>query len=986
MALTSSQRLFWQVGITFTAALAIAAGGFDARVFTQGAGAPAPQAGPQPGAAAPAPAQQPGRGGAGGRGGAPAGGRGGGSTVAAGAPRNINGDYSPKPAVQGLSPEEEAKHFILPPGYRMELVMAEPNVINPVAIAWDGNGRLYVAEMRTYMPDADGTDQHAPESVISVHESSKGDGIYDVHRVYQDKLILPRMVLPLDKGILTNETDSNDVIRLEDTNGDGVADKRSVFYTGVGLNRDGNLEHEQSGFVWGLDNWIYSTYNAFRFRWTPTGVLREPTGPNGGQWGLSMDDDGKIWWVDAGSERGPVNFQVPIHYGSFNLTGERAQGARPGAFDQFEPNFEIVYPAPGWGDVQGGMDRVRMPVNNLNHFTSTNGQEILRSEHYPEDMYGDLVFAEPVGRLIRRAQIVKTEGLTQLKNAYPGSEFIVSTDPVFRPVNMKVGPDGALYIVDMYHGIIQESTWTPKGSYLRRKIEQYGMEKVVGHGRIWRLRYDGIPATPATASSPAMPAVPGIAFDNTKPRMLDETPAQLVAHLSHPTGWWRDTAQRLLVLKQDKSVVPALQQLVRTSPSLVGRFHALWTLEGLNALDAGLVREEMKDPNARMRVQAIRASETLFKAGNRTFDADYRALAKDADADVVIQSLLTMKLFNVPDFAETAKALASANARGVREFADLLTRPAPAAGGGRGGAAMAPEVQQMMERGGQVFAELCFSCHGEDGRGRALSGGPAGTMMAPALAGSPRVNGHRDYIVKVLLNGLTGPLADSTYSEVMIPMRTNTDEWVASVATYVRNSFGNTGGTVTAADVARVRVATASRKGLWTEPELVTSLPRMLEVQPTWKATASHNTAAAPIALTLKPWSSNTAQAPGMWYQVELPQPVMLTEIQFDSSAGGRGGGGGGRGFGGPPAPGAPAPAPNFTAPRGYKVDVSMDGTKWSAKPVATGASNAATTTITFAPVRAKFVRITQTAAVENAPNWSMTNVRLFEAGGTPAK
>jgi mono/diheme cytochrome c family protein len=698
-----------------------------------------------------------------------------------------------------------------------------------------------------------------------------------------------------------------------------------------------------------------------------------------------MDDDGKIWWVDAGSERGPVNFQVPIHYGSFNLTGERGQGARPGAFDQFEPNFEIVYPAPGWGDVQGGMDRVRMPVNNLNHFTSTNGQEVVRSDRYPEDMYGDLVFAEPVGRLIRRAQIVKTEGLTQLKNAYPGSEFIVSTDPVFRPVNMKVGPDGALYIVDMYHGIIQESTWTPKGSYLRRKIEQYGMEKVVGHGRIWRLRYDGIPATPATASSPAMPAVPGIPFDNTKPRMLDETPAQLVAHLAHANGWWRDTAQRLLVLKQDKSVVPALQQLARTSPSLVGRFHALWTLEGLGALDAALVREQMKDPEPRMRVQAIRASETLFKAGNRTFDADYRTLTKDADPDVVIQSMLTMKLFNLTDFAETARALGAANpARGVKEFAELLTRPTAAPGGGGRGGAMSSEMQQMMERGGQVFAELCYSCHGEDGRGRPLAGGPAGTMMAPALAGSPRVNGHRDYVIKVLLNGMTGPLADNTYSEVMVPMRTNTDDWVASIATYVKNSFGNTGGVVTPADVARVRAATASRKTLWTEPELLATLPRMLEVQPTWKATASHNSDAAPIALTLKPWNSNAPQAPGMWYQIELPQPVMLTEIQFDSpGAGGRGGRGG---FGGPPAPGAPAPAPSFMSPRGYKVEVSMDGAKWSSRPVAAGKANAATTSITFAPVRAKFVRITQTDTTPNAPNWAMTNLRLYEAGTGAAK
>src|SRR6185503_11343706 len=114
----------------------------------------------------------------------------------------------------------------------------------------------------------------------------------------------------------------------------------------------------------------------------------------------------------------------------------------------------------------------------------------------------------------------------------------------------------------------------------------------------------------------------------------------LVSHFTSPNGWWRDTAQRLLVLKQDKSVVPSLQELTRSSNNLLARFHAMWTLEGLGALDPALVREQMKDPNPRMRIQAIRASESLFKAGNRSFDADYRALTKDADIDVAIQALL----------------------------------------------------------------------------------------------------------------------------------------------------------------------------------------------------------------------------------------------------------------------------------------------------------------------------------------------------------
>ncbi len=261
--------------------------------------APPPAA---PGAQAPA-------GPGGGRGAAP-----GGAGPGRGGQGNPGADWSPKDPVLPKRPTEQAKTFILPTGYKMELVASDPDIVMPGAIEWDGNGRMYVVELRTYMLDADGKDKYQPVSRISRWESTKGDGVYDKHTVFVDNLVLPRMVLPLDgNSILTNETETHDVVKWTDTNNDGVADKRELFYTGVG--RPGsNLEHQQSGFIWGMDNWIYSTYNAFRFRWTPKGMLREPTGANGGQWGLSQDADGKMWFVDAGGERGPMNFQVPVQY------------------------------------------------------------------------------------------------------------------------------------------------------------------------------------------------------------------------------------------------------------------------------------------------------------------------------------------------------------------------------------------------------------------------------------------------------------------------------------------------------------------------------------------------------------------------------------------------------------------------------------------------------------------------------------------------
>jgi putative membrane-bound dehydrogenase-like protein len=922
-------------------------------------------------------------------------------------PAGETADFSPRTPYLPQTPADEAKGFILPTGYRMELVASDPDVISPGVVVFDGDGRMYVAELIGYMQDAEATDEHAPVSRISRWESTKHDGHYDKHTVFVDHLVAPRMILPmLDGSILTSETDSDDVVQWTDTNGDGVADQSKVVFTGIGQSGDANIEHQKAGLVWNMDNWIYTTYNAFRIRWTPSGFLREPTGPNGGQWGLSMDDDGKPWFVDAGGERGPMNFQYPIEYGSFTPCpssrgrgfGARGQAAAaeeatdpncpPGMENGFEKDFAVVWPAPGIGDMQGGLNRTRMPARNLNHFTAATGPVIVRGDRLPADMKGDLLFTEPVGRLIRRAKIVNIEGLTELQNAYPGSEFLTSQDQLFRPVNMTNAPDGTVYIADLYHGIIQERQWSGPGTYLRAKIEQYQLDKVAHYGRIWRLRYDGRPAVPETDTNPGQPALAAIPLDLTPPRMYEETPAQLVAHLSHPNGWWRSTAQRILILKQDKSVVPALQQMARSSDNLLARFHALWTLEGLGALDAGLVRQEMKDSNPRMRIQAIRASETLYKAGDKSFADDYRAMTKDSDTDVAIQAMLTVNLFKLSDADDVIKATMAANhAKGVQLIgAHLLEAPATNAFGGRGGASLSAEDRQLLEQGSQVFSAVCFSCHGTDGRGQPLAGAAPGVTMAPPLAGSPRVQGHKDYVIHVLLNGLTGPIGDKTYAEVMVPMGANSDAWVAGIASYIRNNFGNAAGMVTPEDVARVRKADASRKTPWTVAEIESELPRQVSSDG-WKLSASAGQDAVEGALNLRGWNSGAPQAPGMWFQVELPTATNVTEVRFDSPAqrvrtpppaGARGaaparGGRGARGRGGFQV------TTISQTPVSYQIQTSMDGRTWS-KPVAEGKGDGTRTDVSFNAVKAKFIRITQTGTPDNDAHWTISNLRLYES------
>jgi mono/diheme cytochrome c family protein len=431
-------------------------------------------------------------------------------------------------------------------------------------------------------------------------------------------------------------------------------------------------------------------------------------------------------------------------------------------------------------------------------------------------------------------------------------------------------------------------------------------------------------------------------------------------------------------------VVPALQAMVRSQDNLVGRFHALWTLEGLNALDAGLVREQMKDPSPRMRVQAIRASETLYKAANRSFADDYRAMTKDSDPDVALQALLTANLFKLPNIEALIKETqAASNAKGVQEIGrQILQRIANAATTAAAG--YSPAQQEQLKEGETVYKTLCFSCHGDDGRGVSMAGAAEGTMMAPPLAGSARVQGHRDYVISTLLHGMTGPIAGQTYSgQVMLAMGAQNDQWIANIASYVRNSFGNTAPFIAAADVARVRAANASRKTPWTLPELEGTLPRLLPADPSWKATASHNAEKAAGGLNLGAWTTAAPQEPGMWFQVELPQPAMVAEVQFDAGApGGRGVGGRGGQRGQPPGAGrGPAPGAVFGSfPIGYQVLLSTDGKTWSA-PVAEGKGAPTTTIASFRPTRAKFIRVTQTEAGENAPPWSVLNFRVYVAG-----
>ena len=714
--------------------------------------------------------------------------------------------FNPHPSPAYLSPEESLKSIYLPEGYHMELVASEPMIQEPVAITWDGNGRMYVAEMLTYMKDADATGERLPWSRIMMLEDTNNDGKMDKSSVFVDSLLLPRMMQSVGKELLVNETNSITITSYSDTNGDGKADVKKIVYQNDKYNAsDANMEHQRSGLDWNLDNWMYMTYEPVRFRYT-NDVMKVDTIPSGvnGQWGLTHDNYGRLFFSSAGGETPVLGFQINPVYGRLDFD------------DQFDKAFQGVWPIIATPDVQGGNERLR-PNNTLNHFTASCGQSIFRGDALPKDFVGDYIVCEPVGRIVRRAKVYDIKGKTFLKNAYDSSEFISSSDMNFRPVNSATGPDGNLYIVDMYHGIIQQGNWTQKGSFLRNKIDSLGLAKNIGRGRIYRVVYDGMKSDP-------------------KPNMLNESTATLVSYLGHPNGWWRDNAQKLIITRGDKSVVPALkaiatgQQGVSASDTnQLARIHALWTLEGLNAIDKDVLIQALHDHDPQVRKTAVWISEAFLKAHDSQMIDEVAKLKDDASYDVRVQVLLSMysstsdkakAIVNeiVKQNADNEMLVATKTSLDKNEMVRELS--------GRLGD-MSAKDKNAIVGGAMIFRSLCANCHGADGKGLAIG---EGTMAAPPLVGAAPLHfTEKNTAIRILLNGLTGPVNGKTYSGGMPAMEANNDRWIANVLSYARYQFGNIpknnssmSPIVTSKEVKDMRTKVAGRNKAWTLDELKT--------------------------------------------------------------------------------------------------------------------------------------------------------------------
>jgi len=477
-----------------------------------------------------------------------------------------------------LTPEQEAATFSLPAGFKAQVVAAEPMVAHPVAIAFDTDGRLWVAEMRGYMPNPEGTGELKPVGCISMLEDTDGDGRMDKKTIFLDKLALPRAIGFAGDGVLVGVPPT--LLFCHDRDGDGKCDEQRVLLNDYGIPQ--NPENCANGLLYGLDNWIYSADYGQRLRWRKGEFEFSPI-PVLGQFGLTRDDLCH-WFFNTNSDylRGSL---IPPHYSSRNANTPAALANMRIGEDQ------KVYPGHA-STVNRGYRPGFLRDGKLDAFTAACGPCIYRDNLLGPEFYGNAFICEPSANLVRRSILTETGVKLSAKNAYSDREFIASTYERFRPVNMTTGPEGALYIVDMHHGLLQHkmslTDWAKK-QYLEKELEKHLMT-----GRIFRI-------------------VPENYVPKKTPKLSHSTSAELVAHLKETNGWVRDTAQRLLVDQNDPSAESALREMASSGESPMHRIDALWTLEGMNRLDRELVRNALADRDAHVRAQAVRLAEPMLK-------------------------------------------------------------------------------------------------------------------------------------------------------------------------------------------------------------------------------------------------------------------------------------------------------------------------------------------------------------------------------------
>jgi glucose/arabinose dehydrogenase/mono/diheme cytochrome c family protein len=729
------------------------------------------------------------------------------------------------PPAPVLSVDEALKTFKMAPGFVIEAYAAEPLVDKPVAIDYDPAGRMWICEMIGYMPDIDGKGEDIPQGRIVVVEDTDGDGKADKRTVFLEKLLLPRAVAVFPDGILF--TDNSNLLWIKR---DGLKPVGQPEVAATDFIEAGNVEHKSNGLMHGLDNWLYNAKSGKRVRRINGKWVMENTIFRG-QWGIAKDNYGRLYHNHNsaflyGDNVAPNLLQgnpgVTTKVGEFSSIGSNATWpirVTPGV------NRAYISKKNGYGN-----DTLDPDTHKLINCTAAAGMTVYRGTNFPAEWANRALVTESCVQLVKAIEI-NDSGNGKLSGSHPygKDEWLASTDERFRPVSIYNAPDGSVIVVDMYHGIIQHKTFVT--SYLREQYVSRGLDGPAhGQGRLYRVRHEGGKLEAAAD--------------------LDKlSGTELVKLLGHANGWHRDTAQRVLVDRADASVAPQLEQVVAKSDNPLARIHALWTLEGLGKLSPAAIEPMLAAKDPKVVISGLWAATKLPNAELQKLAPSLLKL-EPANEEMkpyiarVLGPLATpeawAKLTTLVSTSEKNPLVLGAAFSGLdhhelkfkeaagdkikhKDFLDWLVKGASNAPAKKtAGELLKGEDAEAFKRGKGLYngEAACFGCHGLAGEGV--------PNLGPPLDGSEWVTGDINVFAKILLHGLTGPIKvhGKTYiSPADMPgLFQNplmTDAKLADIATYVRNEWSNAASPIKAEAFTKAREATKDRNGKpYTEAEL----------------------------------------------------------------------------------------------------------------------------------------------------------------------
>jgi glucose/arabinose dehydrogenase/mono/diheme cytochrome c family protein len=533
------------------------------------------------------------------------------------------------PPAPPLSPEDALKSFKIQPGFRIEVVASDPMVQSPVQIQFDGNGRMYVLEMRGFMRNVDGLHEEEPVGRVSLLTDTNGDGVMDNSVVFADGLVMPRAIALVRGGLLVAEPPHLWFFR--DADGDGKAEEKEEVSNDYGNQK--NPEHNANGLLWARDNWIYSANHTVRYR-NLDGDWQKDVTTFRGQWGISQDDYGRLFFnSNSDPLRGDL---VPSQYLLRNPNFKNPLGDNV----QLEKSM-AVFPSRVNPGVNRGYQKGQLrPDGTLATFTGACGPVIYRGEMFPDQFYGAAFLCEPTGNLIRCEFLHEENGFITATNAFPKTEFLTSSDERFRPVNLCNGPDGALYVVDMYQGLLQHRIYLT--TYLRNQYLSRGLEKPINMGRIYRIVPENVKKTAPV-------------------KLEDASSVELVAKLSDRNGWVRDTAQRLLIEKRDSRAVKPLRE-VTAKGEFPAALHAFWVLHATDQLTPATIQAGLRSSDSKVRATAVRMGENYLKVeGKNETQAALFAMAKDPSVDAKLQLMFSLGESKSPEAEQVMLQLLDQN-------------------------------------------------------------------------------------------------------------------------------------------------------------------------------------------------------------------------------------------------------------------------------------------------------------------------------------